>query len=132
MRNDSSPRELTRHVLNWPNLCGFGTSCCEVIHQVVKWINKMLPSYWLNFPPRKLTEITMKFVGIKFTYGNSPPKMKINYRSKSFPWLAIHRSQIAILYRDISQPFVCVSLEKIFLLEDLTIKICVQTFIICF
>ena len=67
----------------------------------------------------------MKFVGIKFTYGNSPPEMKINYRSKSFPRLAIQRSQKAILYRDISQAFVCILLEKIFLLEDLTIKICV-------
>ena len=64
----------------------------------------------------------MKFVGIKFTYGNSPPEMKINYRSKSFPRLAIQRSQIAILYRDISQAFVCILLEKIFLLDYLTIR----------
>jgi hypothetical protein len=54
----------------------------------------------------------MKFVGIKFTYGNSPPEMKINYRSKSFPRLAIQRSQKAILYRDISQAFVCILLGK--------------------
>jgi hypothetical protein len=68
---------------------------CEMIQLNVKWfagvhvnrhdmfwtdINKMLPSYWLNFLRRKFTEITMKFVGIKFTYGNSPPEMKINYR----------------------------------------------------
>jgi hypothetical protein len=61
----------------------------------------------------------MKFVGINFTYGNSPPEMKINYRSKSFPRLEIQHSQIAILYRDISQA------GKNFLLEYLTIKICV-------
>jgi hypothetical protein len=113
MWNDSRPRELTRHVLNWRNLCGLGTSCCEMIRQVVKWINKMLPSYWLNFLRRKFTEITMKFVGIKFTYGNSPPEMKINYRSKSFPRLAIQRSQIAILYRDIW--YMCLNIYNLFL-----------------
>ena len=95
MWNNSTKRGMICVHVNWHDIFWNDVICADLARLVLMWFIKLWSEStrcfrlidWTSFEEnhieitRKSKEITMKFVGIKFTYGNFPPEMEINYRS---------------------------------------------------